>query len=247
MNKRIVLTIIAICSSLCITGCGEALYTMTPEEETIVSLYAAKMVSKFNKNQLTGIANARVRQGELDEVRGISSEEEVAEVEAPDYTADELEAMYQEGISENNEENESIPSGFDLNQAMGIEGIDFSITSLDVTNEFAANSSFVLTEVTGKVYVVLKITGTNVSSGEVNFADYSAADYALSINGSSKFKTQYSFLDNDLSVFSGSIAEGESEDFVLVFQTDTATASDIKSINLEVTRDGENRGTTISI
>ena len=49
------------------TGCGEPLMKMTAEEEAIITAYASKAVSKFNKNQTIGIANARVREGELDE------------------------------------------------------------------------------------------------------------------------------------------------------------------------------------
>ena len=65
--KRCTLLICMFCCSLLFTGCGEPLYTMTAEEESIITLYASKTVSKFNKNQTTGICNARVKVGELDE------------------------------------------------------------------------------------------------------------------------------------------------------------------------------------
>ena len=81
--KRCMLLICVSCISLLATGCGEPLYTMTAEEESIITLYASKTVSKFNKNQTTGLCNARVKAGELEEDYEASVDEEESLEEQP--------------------------------------------------------------------------------------------------------------------------------------------------------------------
>ena len=51
--KKQVLCGLMLCFCLCMTGCGK-LYVMTDDEENQVVLYAAKMVSKYNRAQDTG-------------------------------------------------------------------------------------------------------------------------------------------------------------------------------------------------
>ncbi len=252
--RRLFLVNSILCFSLLFTGCGEPLYTMTPEEEAIITLYASKTVSKFNKNQLIGIANARVKPGELEEI--VEEEEEVIETdeENPDLeldpetgepiipTDESEETEAQEG--EANSEPEA-DSGYSFTDAIGIPGVEFSCEEFEVTPEYKTNN-FVLSKVNGKQYLVLHIKATNTASSSVDFSQYNTGKkYTLSLNKGAEESTVFTPLSNDLAMYNGILKGGDSKDFILVFLFSNSSVEDITSLKLFVNSDGTTRGTTI--
>lgn len=241
--KRFVLIISVLCFSISATGCGEALYTMTDEEETIISLYAAKMVSKFNKNQTNGICNARIKEGELD--GAYSSAPEIDEI-LPEDSIDDTGLVYDPEtgeLIEQGPEATEVQGGYSFTDAIAVENVSFNCASFEVAKEYKATSSFILTEVKGKSYVVLKIDATNNSDEEVVFDN--DLSFKLSVNGSSYSSTQNTFLSNDLSTYNGSVGAGDTKKFVLVFQFSDSEIEDITSLSLQVTNDGTTREANI--
>ena len=252
--RRLFLVNSILCFSLLFTGCGEPLYTMTPEEEAIITLYASKTVSKFNKNQLIGIANARVKPGELEEI--VEEEEEVIETdeENPDLELDpetgepitptdeseEAEAQ----VGEANAEPEA-DSGYSFTDAIGIPGVEFSCEEFEVTQEYKTNN-FVLSKVSGKQYLVLHINATNTETSSVDFSQYnSGKKYTLSLNKGTEESTVFTPLSNDLATYNGILKGGDRKDFILVFLFSNSSVEDITSLKLFVNSDGTTRGTTI--
>ena len=63
-NSRIRITAVLFAVAVALSGCGEALYEMTAEEEAILVNYAAQSVAKFNTYQQDG--EVFVRQEILD-------------------------------------------------------------------------------------------------------------------------------------------------------------------------------------
>lgn len=250
--KRCMLLICVSCISLLATGCGEPLYTMTAEEESIITLYASKTVSKFNKNQTTGICNARVKAGELEEDYEASADEEESLEEQP---VDEENVQIDpetgepivsaEGTEETTPEEEGADTGLSFTDAVEIQGVSFECSSFDVATEFKPSQSFVLTEVGGKKYVILYVTATNTTDSAVDFSNYSDREYSLSINGGEKVSTQFTPVSNDLARYDGSLAAGSSKDMILVFLFSNSSVEDISSLELYVTSDGTTRGTKI--
>lgn len=236
--KRLLMLVMVFCFSICTTGCGEALYTMTDKEEEVVALYAAKMVTKFNKNQTTGICNARVKDGELptNDVDDEIPVEDLVDnnpVVDPD-TGD---------IVSGNTEELDISEGYSFTDAIGVDGMEFSCSSFDVTEEFNTSSSFVLTQVKGKKYLVLYIDGVNTTGDDISF-NSKGVKYSLTIGGNTS-STQFSFASNDLSTFDGKVSAGESKQFVLVFQFNNSIVENISSLSLEVSDNGEVRVVTL--
>ncbi len=259
--KRFVLLVSIMCILSCTTGCGETLYTMTTDEETIVTLYAAKMVSKFNKNQTTGICNARIRDGELDDAYGTTDDEaatdesDTLEDDATDLTEEVTvdpetgEEIISDTDSETSEETQedvvSTDSGYSFTDAIGIDGMEFTCSKFEISNEFKPSSSFVLSAVSGKKYLVLTIQGTNTSDSTIDFSDVATRKYSLSLNGGNASSSQYTPLSNDLSQYDGSLAVGESKTFILVFLFSDSSVENITSLELYVDSDGSTRGTAI--
>ena len=255
--KRLFSLVSILCFSLVFTGCGEALYTMTAEEEAIITLYASKTVSKFNKNQTVGICNARVKTGELD------SDYEADETNEDEEQTDE--DIQNEEVAINPETGEPIDSadladsttddeesvdeddsslGYSFTEAIGVQGVEFTCSEFDVSEDYKT-SNFVLNKVSGKQYVALKITGENTTDKSVDFSEYSNRTYSLSINNGEKVSSQFTPLSNDLANYDGVLAAGETKSYVLVFLFSNSSVENISSLQLYVTSDGTTRGTTI--
>ncbi len=257
--KRLFLLSSILCFSLLFTGCGEPLFTMTPEEEAVITLYASKTVSKFNKNQTTGIANARVKPGELDDEEETKADDSIEESQANENPEDtietETEVQYDpetgepvpitEGSEEENAE-ETTPEdvGYSFTNAVDIPGVEFTCSEFDVTGEYITKK-FVLSKISGKQYVVLNITAENTSDSPVDFSKYTDRSYSLSLNRGEKSPTQFTPLANDLANYDGILAAGETKNFILVFLFNNSSVENITSLELFVTNDGTTRGTTI--
>ena len=248
--KRLILSISILCFSLLFTGCGESLYTMTPEEEAVITLYASKTVSKFNKNQTTGIANARVKPGELDEdYDPEEQEEETAEIPEEENVEVEIdpesgEPIIAEPTETEEDEDVGAESGYSFTNAVSVPGVEFTCSEFDVTPEFKTKS-FLLSKISGKQYVVLYIDATNTTDSAIDFSEVAERSYSLSLNGGAKASTQYTPLSNDLANFDSILTAGETKSFVLVFLFNNASVENITSLELFVSSEGTTRGTTI--
>ena len=253
--KRLGLLISIVSVSLLFTGCGEPLYAMTAEEEAIITAYASKVVSKYNKNQTIGIANARVRQGELDEE--YSPDEPEEQEEAPDTEAeidpetgepivlDDSSEIAEEGASDEETAGAGISDeGYSFTEAIGIDGVEFSCSQFDVTEEYKTKS-FLMEKISGKKYLVLSISANNTSGKSVDFSQYKNREYSLSLNGGTKSNSRLTPLGNDLANYDGILAAGDTKSFVLVFLFSDSSVDNITSLELFVTSEGTTRGTTI--
>ncbi|SOB91758.1 hypothetical protein [Pseudobutyrivibrio ruminis] len=249
--KRFFLLISVMCFSLLFTACGEPLYTMTEEEEAVITAYASKTVSKFNKNQTTGIANARVKPGELDdeyapdETDSEETEEAIDEENTEvEYDPETGEPIVTDETEEGTAEEGSEDAGYSMTDAIEIPGVEFTCAEFDVAADYKTNN-FVLSQVSGKKYVVLSIEAKNTSDSSVDFSKYTGRTYNLSLNGGAKESTQYTPLSNDLANYDGILAAGESKSFILVFLFSDSSVENISSLELFITSDGTTRGTTI--
>ena len=250
--KRFCLLISIMSFSLMFTGCGEPLYAMTEEEEAIITAYASKAVSKFNKNQTIGIANARVRTGELDEDYSPDEKEEEEategtegeeQVEINPETGEPIAPAEGEAEGEASEDS-SADGGYSFTDAMNIEGVEFTCSEFDVTPEYKTKS-FLLEKVSGKKYLVLSITAKNTSKSSVDFSKYADRSYSLSLNGGEKTKAEFTPLGNDLNNYDGLLAAGDTKSLVLVFLFSDSSVENITSLELFVTSEDTTRGTTI--
>ena len=251
--RRLFLVNSILCFSLLFTGCGEPLYTMTPEEEAIITLYASKTVSKFNKNQLIGIANARVKPGELEEIvqeeeEVVETEEENPEVELDPETGEPIapsDTAEQEPLEEKAAEESGADAGYSFTEAISIPGIEFSCSEFEVTPEYKTNN-FVLSKVNGKQYLVLHVNATNTATSSVDFSQYNKdRKYTLSLNNGAEESTVFTPLSNDLAMYNGVLKAGDTKNFILVFLFSNSSVEDISSLKLFVNSDGTTRGTTI--
>ncbi len=208
--KRAVFCSILVCFALNLGGCGDKMYTLTEEEAEIIALYSAKMVSKFNKDQKTGINNAIISDEEL----GITAAEEDDIISSDPLVDGDTE------VSADNEDSEATPvaTGGRLSN-MAVDGIDFVLDDYEVTNEYKASDVFVLNAAKGSSYVVLNLLATNNTDDDIDVDVLDSGNvYRLTVNGKATVTAQTTILMNDLSTYQGTINAGETKELILVFE-----------------------------
>ncbi|MCF0186621.1 MAG: hypothetical protein HUJ98_09075, partial [Bacteroidaceae bacterium] len=203
------------------------------------------VISKFNQKQNHGLCRPRIRDGELDDVMPAVAEEiEFVEEETPEEITD---------YPVENDVIESAPEdtgnevlwGSSLSDCIGIDGIEFSLDSFDVTPEYKASSSFILQESSGKKYLVLKLKGKNVTDSTIALDNSAGNDsvYTLILNDQYEADALKTVIINDLTSYYGKINPSEEKDFILIFVYPDSQVEGIGALSLEVTSNGVTRGT----
>lgn len=245
-KRRIYLCTLMVLVMCFATGCGDALYTLTDEEEQTIVLYSAKMVSKFNKFQTTGVCNATIREGELP-IAGMSNipNENMVSVTDPDIIPTDTQQQTSTEPADNpvsQPEVSTVPTTTaPLDTVIGMEGLDLSITNYEVSSICTATDFFELTCPAGYSYLVLHLDGTNTTGSDMMIDGFvNGNKYTLTVDGVYKSNNQTTVLLNDLATYKGTIAAGDTKEFVLVFQYKTTQLENFSTLSLMVTSD---RGT----
>ena len=91
----------------------------------------------------------------------------------------------------------------------------------------------------GKVFLVTKFSVTNISGRTENFNMFSKqGKFRISMDGE-RYKSQYTLLLDDLSMYKGDIDAGETIDMVLIFEIPQSAASNVNDMVLSITIDDQ--------
>ncbi|MCF0127546.1 MAG: hypothetical protein HUJ70_03200 [Pseudobutyrivibrio sp.] len=242
--KRLVLTVVLVCFALGSTGCGEKLISMTEDEEELIALYSANVISKFNQKQNHGLCRPRIREGELDDVMPAVAEEiEFVEEETPEEVTNY--PVENDVVDVAADTGNEVLWGSSLSDCIGIEGMEFSLDSFDVTPAYKASASFILQESSGKKYLVLKLKGKNITDSTIALDNSAGNDsvYTLILNDQYRAEALKTVIINDLTSYYGKINASEEKDFILIFTYPDSQVEGIGALSLEVTDNGVTRGT----
>lgn len=268
--KKLLMFCLLICFMFGTTGCGDRLYELTDEESDIITIYAAKTVSKYNIRTGQGMCNAYVRDGELkfgnevDNTTAQTPQNQDDVLNSLDQLLDELSGnnssssdsdntvVQNPGSSDGGNNNSSAPatgtvtSGLALSDTLAVDGVDFTLSTFDVTDVYNAGSYFALTARNGYKYLVLNIKAKNKTTSPVAIDMLSrGSKYILTVNGSHKQASQTTILLNDLSTYKGTLGAGESKDMALLFMFPNDQLSTIDSVGFSVETNGTTRSTTL--
>lgn len=215
--KKQVLCGVMLCFCLLLTGCGK-LYVMTEEEEDQVVLYAAKMVSKYNRAQDTGYSY-------------VSKENKDKQQDA-DTDAD--------GDADEQNTQQSEPQ-MTLSDAIGIVGVSFSYQGYDISTSYETTDVAIPDAGEGYSYLILHIQVTNTTEQAV-LVDLinQPITYKITINDETTVDGLTTLSMADLSTYyNKSLGEQETVDTDLLFQVSTADLENISSLTLQVSKDGQ--------
>lgn len=211
--RKPILCVGLFCLCFSLTGCGLSLTRMTEEEEEQVVLYAAKVVSKFNRAQNKGYSY-------VDETK--KEKAEAKEEQVKDSEADNQEEM-------------------SLSEALGVEEVSFSYQGYEASSSFGTQDVAIPDADTGYQYLILKIHAENTSDKDmlVDLLNHSLK-YKLVINDESEAECMTTLSREDLSTYyNKSFKAKATDDLVLLFKVNQKTAENISSMVLQVARDGQ--------
>lgn len=218
-NKRIVCMIL-LCLCLMLSGCGK-LYVMTEEEENQVVLYAAKMVSKYNRAQDTGYSY-------------VSADTRTeAEPKAPEDVTDE----------ETPEEPRTT-----LTEVLGLEGVTATYQGYDIASSYTTMDVAIPDAEEGYAYLILHIQLANVTEQDivVDLINHPIT-YGVTVNEGGLIEGITTLSMSDLSTYyNKSLAANTIQDTVLLFQVGIEETEDIQQLVLQVTKDGQTNNVNLT-
>ncbi len=215
--KKQILCGMMLCFCLFMTGCSK-LYVMTDDEENQVVLYAAKMVSKYNRAQDTGYSYVS------DETRAKHEDADTADTE--EVPADEA------------QQNEPQMT---LSDAIGLTGVSFSYQRYDIASFYDTTDIAIPDAQDGYSYLILHINVTNTSDQAVTVDLINQpVTYQVKINDGTAIDGITTLSMADLSTYyNKSLGVGETQDTVLLFQVSQTELESIDTLQLLVAKDGQ--------
>ena len=230
------------------------MFGLTGEEQKMYAEYAAGVLMKYNAG-----TNNRVLEGQ--KLIQQEAKEDAAREQA--LRREQLAAEYEKGKNTNKKENTSSdsPNSSSTGVSSGVSYIsdmasvagmnDFSIRYMgcEITDSYpkAGDDLFMAMDATaGKVLLVAEFEVTNNSAETKNFDMFSnQGKFKLKINGKN-YKSQYTLLLNDLSMYKGQLEANESVATVLIFEIPQTEAVNQGDMTLAITIDGNTEYMSLS-
>lgn len=215
--KKQVLCGLMLCFCLCMTGCGK-LYVMTDDEENQVVLYAAKMVSKYNRAQDTGYSYVS------DEHKDQQKDTDVGQ--SDDASVDETQQEQTQ---------------MTLSDAIGIAGISFSYQGYDISSSYETTDVAIPDAGEGYSYLILHVQVANTTDQAVTVDLINQpVTYQVKINDGTAIDGITTLSMADLSTYYNKSLEAQAtQDTVLLFQVSQTELESIDTLQLLVTKDGQ--------
>ena len=230
------MTAILLAAAFLLSGCGEALYEMTPEEEAAIVSYASQVLSKYNKYQRDGEVYIGEDTPEPETEKAQTEEE-------PDVKEEDSTQETPKADAQTPEESPEADSQAPLGEGEGLSSINAALDLGVVQAEYTGNSlcatyeksdTYVVDAPAGKQLLAVNVKLTNPSNQDLQIDILSMTPaFGAAVNGAVFVPAQTTILPNDLSTYQGKIAAGESLDTVLLFEI-PQEIQEISSIQLKI-------------
>lgn len=224
------------------------MFGLTASEQKMYAQYAAGTLMKYSAG-----SNMRILEGQVLINREAKEKAERERAEKRAQLAAEYEAEKKEKEKKNKDkdsgngtttssEGSEISYISDMSQATGTDAFSIIYDGYEITDSYPNSGDdlfMAMDATTGKLLMVTKYKVTNISGQTENFNMFSKqGKFRLDLNGK-RYNSQYTLLLNDLSMYKGDIAAGETIEGVLIFEIPEAEAPNVNDMVLSVTVDGE--------
>ncbi|MCR5467839.1 MAG: DUF4352 domain-containing protein [Lachnospiraceae bacterium] len=242
------------------TGCGDAMYELTEEEQSAIVSYSAHAIAKFNTYQSDGIVY--VNPAEL--IEETETESEIAEaIETEELTETDVESGDENGTESGDDLTEDASQGvegdsssdvFGTNQTYNGEGygsienlsaaldlgqITAEYMGYEISHDYSEGGLISMTADSGREYFVINIRLNNNSSNAYSIDLLSNKPrFKLLVDGESAGSAITTLLMNDLVTYQGNLSTGESVDTVLLFSVPEGSYESFETLGLSVTMNG---------
>lgn len=237
-GSKMKITALILAAAFTFTGCGEALYELTPEEEIAVVSYASHVIAKYNTYQKDGevyVSQEMLDGGGEENNPALDMEQTSPEEEGMEQNTQQAGEQDTQQAGQDAPEQGSMGS---MKEALGLEGITAQYTGSSLCGVYDQTDSFAVDAEPGKQLLVLDIKLTNETGEEIRLDILQKKpSFEAVINKEKTVQAQMTILPNDLSTWQGSIPPGESADTVLIFQIPEEMES-VTGLELGITING---------
>lgn len=240
MKKSWIKILVISTAGICLTGCGNAIPEMTPQQQELVVEFAAGELLKFDQKHTTKLVPIEMIQEEEE-----SSQADAAVLEEQaDNSADKVKEQAEgtsaeEGTSADevtviDQTQEAMPESVD--EFLELTGVSITYTEYELADSYppetAGDVFFYMSATANNKLLVLKFQVENVSgeSMELDLA-HKKIRYKIVVNDSEQ-NALTTMLLNDMAYYQGTLASGEKVELVLVGEVSSEQAGQITSLGL---------------
>jgi len=229
--------LLLILGCLMLTGCGEAPYELTEEEQQLIVSYSAHVVSKFNSYQKDGLTYVPDVQEEIADTEVAPSE---TETEVPEENTETI-APDNSGTVPETEVEEPAETAT-LNSVYADMGLQFTYLGNEVTASYMANDTYAVNAGFGKNLLVLKINVENPTEEAIvvdnmSSNDVFSAKYIMESGKAYNAKAIMTLLMNDFTTYEGTLEPQAAVEMVIVFEIPDETTA-VEALELKIEREG---------
>ncbi len=214
-------------------GCGNAIPEMTTEETRLVGEYAAIAMLRYDANHRSRLVDLSLypEEPEVTEVAPVQPQPQQIEQAPSEQTQVQTTPEVSEPTFSSAEEFLGLPSGV----ALTYRGFTVSDS---YPEDFSQGTYFSVDATAGKKFVVLHFDLQNQSGSDQSFDFlYDGITFKAVINDSITKTALVTMLNDDMSTYLGSIANGGSEPLVLLFELEAADAENVSTVALNLKSD----------
>ncbi|MCR4673502.1 MAG: hypothetical protein K5675_00705 [Lachnospiraceae bacterium] len=237
-KKKLIICTLGLVFSFLFTGCAEV-YDLSAEDEDTIAVYCAKTVSKFSTSKKQGYVNLVSSSSDEDELEEEEetveelpeeTEETTEETKEPEETEDTSEEETQETV----EEPEEPTASASMTDALAISGLSFNYKNSVEMSYYSMGGYYDITPQSGNDFLVVTYDVVNSTDSDIVVdIPSSGIVFKASVGGAAN-TADNTILLNDLSVFSGTVEAGTTEELVLLFQFKPENLSDLSSLKLQM-------------
>lgn len=246
MKKRLSFVLLAGSLILSLTGCKNAIPEMSEENMDLVTEYAAGLLLKYDANyQPMLLDDEKIAAEEEARQKVLEEAERRAALEAEKAAKKEQEQSEREnGGSGSGEGQEEVPAGpVNIGQFLELEQVSVSCNGIEFKDAYPDSGDelfFALNASPGCRLAIVHLTLTNTGGSDVNVDIFNKEPrFKLSINGGEYHNTMTTLLENDFSVYAGTLAPGQTTDAVLVADIKEEECSQVNEAVLSIRYNGE--------
>lgn len=232
--KKCLCTCLICAMAVGTTGCKQldmsAVTDLTEAQEQLLVDYAANAVLNYDKNYIDRMQTVKLK---------VEEPETEEATQAPEQSTSD-DGTVSSGVAVE----DPVTT---MNAILKMNGVDIQPTGFEVVDSYPSNGQELgmsMVAIKGCKLLVIKfhVTGNGTELDMLG----TGAVYKGIINDSVKVNAQVTALLDAFNTYQGTIPQGEAEDLVLVFQVDENDVSNIQSVKLNVSYDGQQGNVLIS-
>lgn len=233
MKKGMRMLAIVSASVLLISGCGTEMYTLTDDEETLITQYAAYAVGRHNIRQKDGMTSDKPTE------ETTTTESEQQSTQQPDTTPDANQNTQTPAASDatNNEADQY--AEISLEKVLGYDSVlNISYKGYKLEDAYKEGNYFSVNAAEGNTLLVMNFTVKNSGKKSVKYDTSSLGYKFYGMFGSDKIAEKVTFSNKELTASTMNIKAGKKAQMVMLFELSKEQAANLTTEALLVDMDG---------